>query len=138
MDRYFLRAKLHGATVTEVDRDYEGSLGVDAGLLQAARLAPFERVEVYNVSNGSRLATYVVPLPSGSRRVVVYGAAAHLARPGDRIIVAAYARLGEEEIREHRPLILRLDAGNRVREDGPAPLRIPGRGARRRAWPGRS
>jgi aspartate 1-decarboxylase len=116
MKRKILRAKVHRATVTEVDKDYEGSLGVDAGILEAARLVPFEYVEVYNITNGNRFQTYVIPLPPGCRRLAVYGAAAHLAHPGDRIILAAYASLDEDEIATHRPVILQMDEENRFRD----------------------
>jgi aspartate 1-decarboxylase len=111
MKRQILRAKVHQATVTEVDKDYEGSLGVDAGILESARMVPFEYVEVYNITNGKRFNTYVIPLPSGS-------AAAHLARPGDRVIIAAYAVLDEAEIAAHRPVILQMDEENRIRPPG--------------------
>ena len=114
MIRQILRAKVHRATVTEVDIDYEGSLGIDAGLLEMVRLAPFERVEVYNITNGERFSTYVIPLAPGSRRISVYGAAAHLARVGDRLIIAAFANLEEEEIPLHRPVILHMGEQNRI------------------------
>ena len=121
MRRWMLRAKIHRAVVTEVDLDYEGSLGVDAGLLELARLAPYERVEVYNITNGHRFNTYVIPLPPGSHRVSVYGAAAHRAEPGDRIIIAAYALLEPEEVAVHRPVIVQVDADNRVVPAGTSP-----------------
>lgn len=115
MKRQILRAKVHRATVTEVDRDYEGSLGVDAGILESAGMVPFEYVEVYNITNGNRFNTYVIPLPPGCRRISVYGAAAHLASPGDRVILAAYAVLDDDEIAAHRPVILQMDEENRIR-----------------------
>lgn len=115
MKRKILRAKVHRVTVTEVDKDYEGSLGVDAGILEAARMVPFEYVEIYNITNGNRFNTYVIPLPPGCRRLAVYGAAAHLACPGDRIILAAYASLEDGEITAHRPVIVQMDEENRIR-----------------------
>jgi aspartate 1-decarboxylase len=111
-----LRAKVHRATVTETNVAYEGSLTLDKSLMDAAGLIPYERVDVYNADNGSRFSTYLITGRAGSGVVCVNGAAAHLARPGHRIIIAAYAALGPEEIAGHRPTVVLVDAANRVRE----------------------
>jgi aspartate 1-decarboxylase len=116
MIRTFLRAKIHRATVTRVDIGYEGSLSLGDDLMTAAGLSPFERVEVYNVSNGERFSTYLIRGEKGSREVGVFGAAGHRVSIGDKIIVAAYAALGENEIGCFRPKIIVLDEANRIKE----------------------
>ncbi len=109
-----LRAKLHRACITQADVDYEGSLGIDIELMEAVGLYPYEKVLVGNINNGSRLETYAIAEPFGSRRMVLNGAAARLGSVGDRIIVMSYCWLDEAIVREgkHRPRILRLDEHN--------------------------
>jgi aspartate 1-decarboxylase len=109
-----LKAKLHNARVTETNVDYEGSLALDEELMQAADLRAFEKVDIYNVSNGERFSTYLIKAESGSRKVAVLGAAAHKAAAGDRLIVASYVALDEEEIDFFMPKILILDDDNKV------------------------
>ena len=116
MLREMLRAKVHRATVTETNENYEGSLTLDAGLMRAAGMLPYERIDVYNADSGSRFSTYLIPGEAGSGVVCVNGAAAHLARAGERVIIACYAALSAEEIPSHRPTVVLVDAGNRVRE----------------------
>jgi len=116
MIRTFLRSKIHMATVTRVDVDYEGSLSLDEDLMKAAGLSPYERVEVYNVTNGERFSTYLIRGEKGSRDVGVYGAAGHRASAGDRIIIASYAFLAGDEIGSFTPKIVVLDDGNRIKE----------------------
>jgi aspartate 1-decarboxylase len=111
-----LRAKVHRATVTETNVNYEGSLTLDSGLMEAAGMLPYERIDVYNADSGARFNTYLIPGPAGSGVVCVNGAAAHLARAGERIIIAAYASLSEEEIATHRPLVVLVDRANQVKE----------------------
>ena len=124
MRREMLRAKIHRATVTETNVDYEGSLTLDRALMEAADLRPFERIDVYNVANGARFSTYVIEGEAGGGTVCVNGAAARLASPGDRIIIAAYASYDDNEIRDHRPLVVLVDERNHVRpHPEPAPLR---------------
>jgi aspartate 1-decarboxylase len=112
MQRTFLRAKLHQATVTSADLHYEGSISLDRALCREAGLLGFEQVDVYNITNGARFTTYVIPGEPG--QVQLNGAAARLVQPGDRIIVAAYASLSEDEIARHAPRIVLLDERNRV------------------------
>jgi aspartate 1-decarboxylase len=116
MKRTFLKSKIHGAVVTEDDLDYEGSLGLDEGLMKAADLFPFEKVEVYNVSNGERFATYLVKEEKGSGIVAVYGAAAHKARAGDKVIIASYAVIDEDEIDFYMPKVVLVNDRNRIKE----------------------
>jgi len=114
MRRELLRAKIHRATVTDTNVEYEGSLTLDRELMQAAGLVPFERIDVYNVNNAARFSTYVIEGESGSGTVCVNGAAARLAAAGDKIIIAAYASFDEEEISRHRPTVILVDARNGI------------------------
>ena len=116
MKRVMLKAKLHHARVTETNIDYEGSLALDEDLIRAADMLPYEKVHVYNVTNGERFATYLIKAERGSGKVGVYGAAAHRARVGDKLIVVSYAIIDEEETDFFMPKILVLDAANKVVE----------------------
>ena len=112
MLRTFLRAKIHRATVTAADPNYEGSISIDRDLCRAAGLAEFEQVDIYDITNGARFTTYVIFGEPG--QIQINGAAALLARPGDLIIVVAYAALAPEEVAQHRATIVQVDAKNRV------------------------
>jgi aspartate 1-decarboxylase len=116
MLRTFLRAKIHRARVTRCDLDYVGSITVDRDLLEACDLLPLEQVDVYNITRGTRLTTYCIPGPPGSGEVGLNGAAAHLAKVGDLVIVVAYCHLDREDIPQHRTRIVLVDGGNRVVE----------------------
>lgn len=116
MKRTFLKSKIHRASVTEDDLDYEGSLGLDEDLMKAADLLPYERVDVYNVTNGERFATYLVKAEKGSGTVAVYGAAALKARAGDKVIIASYALIDEDEIDFFMPKVVLVDDRNRIKE----------------------
>lgn len=109
-----LKSKLHRATVTEADLEYEGSVGIDSDLLEAAGILPHERVEIYDITNGARLATYAIPLPSGTRSIQINGAAARLIAPGDRVIICAYAQMEELAAKTFTPTVILLDEGNRI------------------------
>ena len=111
-----LKAKIHRATVTRAHLDYEGSVTIDRTLLEAAGILPYERVEIYNVTRGSRLATYAIEGEAGSGAIEINGAAAHLAGPGDLVILAAYCELTPEEAPTHRPRLVFVDGGNRISE----------------------
>jgi aspartate 1-decarboxylase len=115
MTRKMLRAKIHRATVTQANVDYEGSITLDRRLMEATDLLPNEAVWVWNVTNGNRFETYAVEGPADSGVVCVNGAAAHLVRPGDLVIVAAYSWLPEEKARTHQPLVVFVDDQNRIR-----------------------
>ncbi|MDD8026334.1 MAG: aspartate 1-decarboxylase [Acidobacteriota bacterium] len=114
MRRTMLKSKLMKAVVTAADLEYEGSLGIDAGLIEAADILPFEKVHIYNLTNGERFSTYVIKEPAGSGRIAVYGAAAHKAGVGDTIIIVSYAQLEEDEISFFRPKIVLLAGSNRI------------------------
>lgn len=116
MKRTFLLAKIHRATVTRVEIGYEGSLSLDENLIKAAGLKLYEKVDVYNVSNGERFSTYVIKAPAGSREVGVFGAAGHKAHIGDVVIIAAYVELEEEEYEFFMPKILVVSEGNEIKE----------------------
>jgi len=113
MRRTLFKSKLHGATLTGTELEYEGSISLDADLMEAADLLPSEKVQVLNVATGGRLETYVIEAPAGSGEVRLNGPAARLGEPGDRVIVVSYAEYGEREAREHRPTVVRVDGENR-------------------------
>jgi len=112
MLRTFLRAKIHRATITSADPDYEGSISIDRALCRAAGLREFEQVDIYDIANGARFTTYVIYGDSG--QIQVNGAAARLVRPGDLIIIANYAVLAPDEIAALQPRIVMVDAHNAV------------------------
>jgi aspartate 1-decarboxylase len=113
--RTLLKSKLHRATVTEADLDYEGSITIDRTLMEAADLLPHERVDIYDVSNGARLSTYVIPGERDSGRIGINGAAAHRVKPGDLVIIASYVQLDDSVARSWEPLVCFVDARNRLR-----------------------
>ncbi|TVR39476.1 MAG: aspartate 1-decarboxylase [Planctomycetota bacterium] len=112
MLREMFIAKLHRATVSRTEIDYPGSLTVDAELLAKAGIPVHMKVQVVNINNGARFETYVIP--GGSGEIIVNGAAARLAQPGDRIIIIAYAILNEDEVARNHPTVLVLDEHNRT------------------------
>lgn len=116
MRRTLLKSKIHRATVTEANLDYEGSVTIDRALMDAADIVEHEQVQIYDVTNGARLTTYVIPGPAGSGVVCINGAAAHLVKAGDLVILATYAEFDEPAVRRHRPRVVFVDAENRVDE----------------------
>jgi aspartate 1-decarboxylase len=117
--------KIHRATVTQADLHYVGSITIDAVLLKAADLCPGQQVDVVDVTNGSRLTTYVIPGEPGSGQVCINGAAAHLVHPGDIIIVIAYGMLDDAEARHYMPHVVFVDSDNRVVEVSGEPGLVP-------------
>jgi aspartate 1-decarboxylase len=119
MRRSLFKSKIHRATVTDANLAYEGSVTIDAELMRAADILPYERVQIWDVSNGNRLETYALEGEPGSGVVCVNGAAAHQVWPGDVVIVATFAEAEDEaEARSWRPTVVRVDAANRM-VDGP-------------------
>ena len=116
MKRILLKGKIHKATVTEADLDYEGSLTLDGELMKAADMIPFEKVHVFNVTNGQRFSTYLIKAREGSGTVGIYGAAAHKAEVGDTVIIVSYAFLDNDETDFFMPKIVILGPGNRIKE----------------------
>jgi aspartate 1-decarboxylase len=108
-----LKGKIHRATVTQCDLHYEGSISVDAALLDRAGIMAHEQVDVLNINNGMRFTTYAIPAPAGSGTIGVNGAAARLAQKGDLVIIIAYARMDEAEAKSFSPRVLLVDGTNR-------------------------
>lgn len=115
MLRTMLRSKIHRARVTQADLNYEGSITVDTDLLDAAHMVPFEKVEIYNVTNGSRLATYVIPGIAGSGKVCINGAAARLVKVDDVVIICCYGEMNEEEVANHKAQIILVGENNEIK-----------------------
>lgn len=114
MLRTMFKSKIHRATVTHADLDYEGSVTIDEDLMRAADILEYEAVHIWNVTRGSRLQTYAIAGPSGSGVICINGAAAHLNRPGDIVILATFAEVEERDARGLRPQVVRVDSDNRV------------------------
>ncbi|MBX3479669.1 MAG: aspartate 1-decarboxylase [Caulobacter sp.] len=110
-----MKAKLHRATVTQADLDYEGSIAIDRDLLDASGILPHEQVDVLNITNGARFTTYAIEAPRGSKVIGVNGAAARLVQKGDKVIVVTYCQLPAEEARNYNPAVVLLDEGNHVK-----------------------
>jgi aspartate 1-decarboxylase len=113
MQRFLLKSKIHRATVTEANLDYEGSVTIDANLMRAANIVELEQVHVYDVINRNRIINYAMIGPAGSGVICINGAAAHKVHPGDIVILATYAMFAEEEQRAFQPKIVQVDAKNR-------------------------
>ncbi len=107
-----LRSKIHRATLTGTDLDYEGSIAIDCDLLAAADILPGEQVHVLNLSNAQRMITYAIEAPAGSGTMMLNGAAARLAVPGDKVIVLTYCAVSTEEARELKPKVVLVDEKN--------------------------
>jgi aspartate 1-decarboxylase len=113
MRRIMMKSKIHRATVTDAQLDYEGSITVDRDLLDAANILPYEQVHVWDVSNGARIITYAIVGERGSGTICVNGAGAHLVKPGDLVIIATYAAMEDEESRTFEPVIVHVNEKNR-------------------------
>ncbi len=114
MRRTFFKSKIHRATVTHADLDYEGSVSIDEDLMDAAGFLEYEAVHVWNITRGTRLQTYAIKGERGSGIICINGAAAHLNRPGDMVILATFAEMDEAEARTHVPQVVLVDAKNRL------------------------
>jgi len=113
-----LKSKIHRATVTGADVNYEGSITLDPLLMEAANILPFEQVHVLDVDNGARLVTYAIEGTRGAGEVILNGAAARLVEPGNIVIVITYEDVTEEDLRSHRPSLVYVDGDNRVARIG--------------------
>jgi aspartate 1-decarboxylase len=111
-----LKAKIHRATVTEADLNYEGSLTIDRTLLEASGILPYELIHVWDVTRGTRLITYAMVGEPNSGMICVNGAGAHLVHPGDLVIVASFAEMAEDEARKHKPTVIHVDEKNRIKK----------------------
>jgi aspartate 1-decarboxylase len=132
--RVMLKSKIHRATVTQADLDYVGSIAIDRDLMDAADLLESEQVVIADITNGARLETYVIPAPAGSGIIGINGAAAHLVREGDLVIIMSYAVLDDAEARKAKPRVVHVDEENRIvarGEDAAEP--VPGASDQKRA-----
>jgi aspartate 1-decarboxylase len=114
MRKVMLKSKIHRARVTEADLNYEGSITIDKNLLEAADIVPYERVAVWNVTNGHRFETYAMEAPPASGTVCLNGAAARLVSVGDIVIIATFGILSQGAVRAHKPKIIHVDENNRI------------------------
>jgi aspartate 1-decarboxylase len=118
--RTILKSKIHRATVTQADLNYEGSITIDAQLMREADILPFEQVQVLDVNNGNRLTTYAIEGESGSGQICINGAAARLVSPGDIVIILTYSAMTDAEAREHEAQLVYVDERNRITRTGHA------------------
>jgi len=114
MMRVMMKSKIHRATVTQADLDYVGSVAIDLDLMEAADLLEGEQVTIADITNGARLETYVIPAPRGSRTITINGAAAHLVKAGDLVIIMSYCLLSDAEARTLKPTVVHVDENNDV------------------------
>jgi len=115
MQRTMLQSKIHRVTATHCELNYEGSCAIDDDLLDAADIREYQRIDIYNVSNGERFATYAIRAERGSGVISLNGAAARKAAVGDILIIAAYARYDEGELAAYKPKLVYVDAANRIK-----------------------
>jgi|TARA_B100001750_G_C15508566_1_gene602071 aspartate 1-decarboxylase len=116
MIRTFLNSKIHKATVTDSRIDYEGSCEIDISLLNACGIKPYEKIDLYNISNGERLSTYAIAGKAESGVICVNGAACHKIKIKHKVIICAYTQLQADEIINHRPTIIYVDVNNKIIE----------------------
>ncbi|MEK6792037.1 MAG: aspartate 1-decarboxylase [Deltaproteobacteria bacterium] len=115
MQRMMLKSKIHRATVTDANVNYEGSVAIDESLMEAAGIYPFEQVHIYNINNGNRLTTYAIKAERGTGTISINGAAARLAEKGDLVIIASYSALEESEAVSHVPVLVYVDIVNSIK-----------------------
>ena len=116
MLRSMCKSKIHRATVTAAELHYPGSLTIDADLMDAADIVPFERVQVVNINNGARFETYAITGDRGRGEICLNGAAARLGQPGDLVIIITYVMMEDAESRGHKPIVVHVDEKNRMTE----------------------
>lgn len=112
--RQLLNSKIHRAVVTKANLDYIGSISIDENLMDAASIVEWEKVQVLDITNGSRLETYAIKAPRGSGEICINGAAAHLINSGDLVILCTYVILNGEEVKEHIPKIVHVNSDNEI------------------------
>lgn len=125
--RKMLKSKIHRARVTEADLDYEGSITISPELLKAANILPYEAVNVWNITAGTRFETYAITGEKGSTEICVNGAAAHLVTPGDLIIIASFTQVLEEDCAALVPTVVFVDQFNRLKEIRPEVVGVKNR-----------
>lgn len=114
MQRFMLKSKIHRATVTDADLHYEGSISIDERLMEKAAMMPYEKVAIYNISNGERFTTYTIKAKRNSGTICLNGAAARKASKGDLIIIASYVIVDEKEIQGWKPKCVLVDKKNKI------------------------
>jgi aspartate 1-decarboxylase len=114
MNLTFLKSKLHGACVTHSELNYDGSCAIDSDILLQASIHKYERIDIYNITNGERFSTYTILAQPGSGIISVNGAAAHKANPGDKLVIASYIDVPQDQIKKHSPTLVYLDADNKI------------------------
>ena len=114
MLRTMMKAKIHRATVTDSNLDYQGSITIDEALLEKAGIIPYEQVDIYNITNGERFTTYAITGPRDSGTICINGAAAHKAKKGDLVIIVSYALFAESELDGFKPKVVFVDKANRA------------------------
>ena len=112
--KVLLSGKIHRATVTQADLDYVGSVSIDVDLMEAAGIIEWEKVAILDVTNGERLETYAIKAPRGSREICINGAAAHLVKPGDLVIILSFLHVDVDSVPEHRPKIVIVNENNDI------------------------
>jgi aspartate 1-decarboxylase len=121
------KSKIHRATVTHADLEYEGSVTIDNNLLEAANILPHEQVHIWNITRGTRIETYTLQGPAGSGVICINGAAAHQNKPGDLVIICTFAAYDEAELETYEPQVVLVDEKNRIKSphysETPGPLR---------------
>jgi aspartate 1-decarboxylase len=115
MTRTLLKSKIHRATITESNLHYEGSMTIDQDLMEEADIIPYEQIQVYNIANGERFATYAIEGTRGSGVICLNGAAARKGVAGDLVIIASYAGMEEKELQNFKPKVVQVDSHNRRR-----------------------
>lgn len=110
-----MKGKIHRASVTQADLEYEGSIAIDSGLLREAGILPYEQVHVYDINNGNRFITYAIEAPKGSKTICVNGAAARLVKPGDKVIIVAFAQMSSDEAGQYKPRVVLVDDRNDIK-----------------------
>ena len=113
MRRFMFKSKIHRATVTQADLHYEGSITIDESLMKIADILPYEKVDIYNITNGERFSTYVIPGEPGSGVICLNGAAARKAQVGDKVIIVSYCEIEESEIEGFEPTVVLVDENNK-------------------------
>ncbi len=125
MQHMMLKTKIHRASVTHAELEYEGSCAIDGYLLDAAGMHEYEQIQIYNIANGNRFTTYAIRAEEGSKIISVNGAAAHLASPGDLIIICAFVGLDDQEMATYKPNLIYVDEGNNItRRSDSVPLQV--------------
>lgn len=118
MQLRLLKGKIHRATVTGADLNYEGSIEIDLSLMEAAGIVPFEQVDIWNITNGERFSTYALPARKGSGTIAVNGAAARKVQTADEIIITAFTWMSEKQALHWKPQVVLVDKENRLRPKG--------------------